>query len=226
MEPKPELRCLIAAGGTVGHLAPSLAVAEALESRGVLVTFAGSPDRIEAQLVPEAGYELDTFRVAGLPRRPSPALARALVLAARAPGACRSILDTRRAASERARDRGLRRDRAGGAAPVRRPGLRRAPRARAASGLSPVRLHRGVRRRPRRERPGARACRRLGLGARRSRKARSPRARPLRHGRSPDEERPLLPTRGRRRRRSRERARPCARADPVAARGSQAARGA
>jgi UDP-N-acetylglucosamine--N-acetylmuramyl-(pentapeptide) pyrophosphoryl-undecaprenol N-acetylglucosamine transferase len=71
-------------------------VAEALESRGVLVTFAGSPDRIEAQLVPEAGYELDTFRVAGLPRRPSPALARALVLAARAPGACRRILEARR----------------------------------------------------------------------------------------------------------------------------------
>jgi UDP-N-acetylglucosamine--N-acetylmuramyl-(pentapeptide) pyrophosphoryl-undecaprenol N-acetylglucosamine transferase len=41
------------------------------------VTFAGSPDRIEARLVPEAGYELDTFRISGLPRRPSPELARA-----------------------------------------------------------------------------------------------------------------------------------------------------
>jgi UDP-N-acetylglucosamine--N-acetylmuramyl-(pentapeptide) pyrophosphoryl-undecaprenol N-acetylglucosamine transferase len=96
MEPKPELRCLIAAGGTVGHLAPSLAVAEALESRGVHVTFAGSPDRIEAQLVPDAGYELDTFRVSGFPRRPSPALARAVVQAARAPHACRRILEARR----------------------------------------------------------------------------------------------------------------------------------
>src|SRR5207247_811390 len=55
-------------------------------------TFAGSPDRIEAQLVPEAGYELDTFRISGLPRRPSPALARALLLAARAPRACARIL--------------------------------------------------------------------------------------------------------------------------------------
>ena len=36
------------------------------------VTFAGSPDRVEARLVPEAGYELDTFRVSGLPRRPGP----------------------------------------------------------------------------------------------------------------------------------------------------------
>jgi UDP-N-acetylglucosamine--N-acetylmuramyl-(pentapeptide) pyrophosphoryl-undecaprenol N-acetylglucosamine transferase len=59
------------------------------------VTFAGSPDRIEAQLVPDAGYELDTFRISGLPRRSSPALARALLLAARAPRACGRILDLR-----------------------------------------------------------------------------------------------------------------------------------
>jgi UDP-N-acetylglucosamine--N-acetylmuramyl-(pentapeptide) pyrophosphoryl-undecaprenol N-acetylglucosamine transferase len=95
MEHRRELRCLIATGGTVGHVAPSLAVAEALERRGVRVTFAGSPDRIEAQLVPEAGYELDTFRISGLPRRPSPALARALLLAGRAPRACARILAKR-----------------------------------------------------------------------------------------------------------------------------------
>src|SRR6059036_795056 len=90
------VRCLIAAGGTAGHVAPSLAVAEALERRGAQVTFAGSPDRIEARLVPEAGYVLDTFRISGLPRRPSPALARALLLAARAPHACARILGARR----------------------------------------------------------------------------------------------------------------------------------
>jgi UDP-N-acetylglucosamine--N-acetylmuramyl-(pentapeptide) pyrophosphoryl-undecaprenol N-acetylglucosamine transferase len=60
------------------------------------VTFAGSPDRVEARLVPEAGYELDTFPVTGFPRRPSLALARALLLAAQAPFACRSILARRR----------------------------------------------------------------------------------------------------------------------------------
>ena len=59
------------------------------------VTFAGSPDRIEAQLVPEAGYELDTFRISGLPRRPTPALARALLYAGRAPRACGRILEAR-----------------------------------------------------------------------------------------------------------------------------------
>lgn len=60
------------------------------------MTFAGSPDRIEAQLVPEAGYELDTFRISGLPRRPSLALARALLLAGRAPRACARVLEARR----------------------------------------------------------------------------------------------------------------------------------
>ncbi|HLB19811.1 MAG TPA: UDP-N-acetylglucosamine--N-acetylmuramyl-(pentapeptide) pyrophosphoryl-undecaprenol N-acetylglucosamine transferase [Gaiellaceae bacterium] len=93
---RPNVRCLIAAGGTAGHVAPSLAVAEALQRRGAHVTFAGSPDRIEARLVPEAGYELDTFRISGLPRRPSPELARALLLAGRAPWACARILAARR----------------------------------------------------------------------------------------------------------------------------------
>jgi UDP-N-acetylglucosamine--N-acetylmuramyl-(pentapeptide) pyrophosphoryl-undecaprenol N-acetylglucosamine transferase len=60
------------------------------------VTFAGSPDRVEARLVPEAGYELDTFRISGLPRRPSIALARSILLAGAAPRACRRILRARR----------------------------------------------------------------------------------------------------------------------------------
>jgi UDP-N-acetylglucosamine--N-acetylmuramyl-(pentapeptide) pyrophosphoryl-undecaprenol N-acetylglucosamine transferase len=60
------------------------------------VTFAGSPDRVEAQLVPEAGYELDTFRVSGLPRRPSVELVRSVLLAGRAPHACARILERRR----------------------------------------------------------------------------------------------------------------------------------
>jgi UDP-N-acetylglucosamine--N-acetylmuramyl-(pentapeptide) pyrophosphoryl-undecaprenol N-acetylglucosamine transferase len=59
------------------------------------VTFAGSPDRVEARLVPEAGYELDTFRISGFPRRPSVALARSLMLAGAAPRACRRILRAR-----------------------------------------------------------------------------------------------------------------------------------
>jgi UDP-N-acetylglucosamine--N-acetylmuramyl-(pentapeptide) pyrophosphoryl-undecaprenol N-acetylglucosamine transferase len=75
---------------------PAIAVADALRSRGVHVTFAGSPDRVEARLVPDAGYELDTFRISGFPRRPSVALVRSLLLAGAAPRACRRILRARR----------------------------------------------------------------------------------------------------------------------------------
>jgi UDP-N-acetylglucosamine--N-acetylmuramyl-(pentapeptide) pyrophosphoryl-undecaprenol N-acetylglucosamine transferase len=74
---------------------PSLAVAEELRERGVAVTFAGSPDRVEASLVPAAGYELDTFEISGFPRRPSLALLRSLVRAGRAPRACAAILRRR-----------------------------------------------------------------------------------------------------------------------------------
>src|SRR5579862_3252153 len=96
MQEHRELRCLIAAGGTVGHLAPSLAVAEALRARGAAVTFAGSPDRVEARLVPEHGYAFDGFAVAGFPRRPGPSQLRALALAAAAPVACLRILERRK----------------------------------------------------------------------------------------------------------------------------------
>jgi UDP-N-acetylglucosamine--N-acetylmuramyl-(pentapeptide) pyrophosphoryl-undecaprenol N-acetylglucosamine transferase len=60
------------------------------------VTFAGSPDRVEARLVPEAGFEFDPFRISGLTRRPGLAQLRALFLAARAPAACKRIIELRR----------------------------------------------------------------------------------------------------------------------------------
>src|SRR6476659_11436401 len=86
------LRCGIAAGGTAGHVRPALAVAEALRERGVRVTFAGSRDRVESRLVPEAGFELDTFAVSGFPRRLGLGLVRALGQAATAPLACSRLL--------------------------------------------------------------------------------------------------------------------------------------
>src|SRR5919198_2721848 len=96
MSASPKLACLIAAGGTAGHVRPALAVAEALRERGVTVTFAGSPDRVESRLVPEAGFELDTFAISGFPRRIGLELLRSLVRAARAPFACLRILRRRR----------------------------------------------------------------------------------------------------------------------------------
>src|SRR5437870_11500603 len=96
MAEKRELRCVIAAGGTAGHVLPALAVAEELQRRGVRVSFAGSPDRVEARLVPEAGYEFDPFRSSGLPRQAGFALVRALATAAGAPSVCLRIVRRRR----------------------------------------------------------------------------------------------------------------------------------
>jgi len=62
----------------------------------VEVTFAGSPDRVEARLVPERGYAFDAFRIAGFPRRPGLRLFRALALAVASPVACLRILGRRR----------------------------------------------------------------------------------------------------------------------------------
>jgi UDP-N-acetylglucosamine--N-acetylmuramyl-(pentapeptide) pyrophosphoryl-undecaprenol N-acetylglucosamine transferase len=62
----------------------------------VTVTFAGSPDRVESQLVPEAGFELDTFAISGIPRRVGLELVRSLARAIHAPFACSRILARRR----------------------------------------------------------------------------------------------------------------------------------
>jgi UDP-N-acetylglucosamine--N-acetylmuramyl-(pentapeptide) pyrophosphoryl-undecaprenol N-acetylglucosamine transferase len=74
---------------------PALAVGEALRNRGVHVTFAGSPERFEARLVPEAGFEFDAFEISGLPRRPGLAQLRAALRSAGALRACRAILRRR-----------------------------------------------------------------------------------------------------------------------------------
>jgi UDP-N-acetylglucosamine--N-acetylmuramyl-(pentapeptide) pyrophosphoryl-undecaprenol N-acetylglucosamine transferase len=74
---------------------PALAVGEALRDRGARVTFAGSPGRFEAKLVPEAGFEFDAFEVTGLPRRPGVAQLRAAMRGAGAVRDCRLILKRR-----------------------------------------------------------------------------------------------------------------------------------
>jgi UDP-N-acetylglucosamine--N-acetylmuramyl-(pentapeptide) pyrophosphoryl-undecaprenol N-acetylglucosamine transferase len=86
-------RCLIAAGGTAGHVLPALAVAVALVTRGAQVAFASNTD---SRLVREAGFELDLFRVEGFPRKVSVALARAVGEAALAVPAAARILRRRR----------------------------------------------------------------------------------------------------------------------------------
>ncbi len=47
---------------------PALAVADALRGRGASVTFLGARGRVEAELVPRAGYEIDLLDVRGIDR--------------------------------------------------------------------------------------------------------------------------------------------------------------
>jgi UDP-N-acetylglucosamine--N-acetylmuramyl-(pentapeptide) pyrophosphoryl-undecaprenol N-acetylglucosamine transferase len=86
---------LIAAGGTAGHVVPALAVADALRADGAQVVFVGG-ERAERELVPAAGYELETIAVEGLSRSNPLLAARALGKAAAAVGTAGRIVHERR----------------------------------------------------------------------------------------------------------------------------------
>jgi UDP-N-acetylglucosamine--N-acetylmuramyl-(pentapeptide) pyrophosphoryl-undecaprenol N-acetylglucosamine transferase len=82
---------VIAAGGTAGHVVPALAVAAALRDEGAEVAFIGG-GRAEAQLVPQAGYELHPIAVEGLNRRNPLRAARAVARAGAALLQARALL--------------------------------------------------------------------------------------------------------------------------------------
>jgi UDP-N-acetylglucosamine--N-acetylmuramyl-(pentapeptide) pyrophosphoryl-undecaprenol N-acetylglucosamine transferase len=76
---------------------PAIAVADALRAEGARVSFLGTRDRAESELVPAAGYEIDFISVSGLHRRNPLRAALALARAARAVPAARRVLVARRA---------------------------------------------------------------------------------------------------------------------------------
>src|SRR5712671_38381 len=86
------VKLLIAGGGTGGHVFPALAIAQEWLSRGQEreVVLVGTERGIEMKLVPQAGFPLETLRVAGLKGKGGATLLRNLSMLAPA------MLDARR----------------------------------------------------------------------------------------------------------------------------------
>jgi UDP-N-acetylglucosamine--N-acetylmuramyl-(pentapeptide) pyrophosphoryl-undecaprenol N-acetylglucosamine transferase len=74
------VKIVLTGGGTGGHVYPALAIAEALAEEPAVapleVLFAGTRDRLEAEIVPKAGIPIAFVRAAPLERRPSLELVR------------------------------------------------------------------------------------------------------------------------------------------------------
>ena len=70
------MRILFSAGGTGGHIYPALAVAREIldEQSQTEILFIGGNREIEHKIISDAGFEMKTISVTGLPRKPTLAL--------------------------------------------------------------------------------------------------------------------------------------------------------
>lgn len=68
------MHILFAGGGTAGHINPALAIAAHIKERhpDAKISFIGTPNRLEARLIPEAGYDFYTIEVEGFQRKLTP----------------------------------------------------------------------------------------------------------------------------------------------------------
>lgn len=57
---------LVMAGGTGGHIFPGIAVADELKAMGWKIHWLGTADRMEANIVPEHGYDISFINISGL----------------------------------------------------------------------------------------------------------------------------------------------------------------
>ena len=65
------MHILFAGGGTAGHINPALAIAGYIREKhpDTHISYIGTPDKLEAKLVPEVGYNFRTISVAGFQRK-------------------------------------------------------------------------------------------------------------------------------------------------------------
>ena len=68
------MKVLLAAGGTAGHINPAIAIADAIKAHqpDAEILFAGTPNGMEAKLVPKAGYSFRPIKVRGFQRKLTP----------------------------------------------------------------------------------------------------------------------------------------------------------
>ena len=69
------MKAVITGGGTGGHIYPALAVAEKLKEKGWDILYIGSDYRMEADIVPAAGFDFRGLSVRPLPRKVSTKIA-------------------------------------------------------------------------------------------------------------------------------------------------------
>lgn len=65
------MRVLLAGGGTAGHINPALAIASVIKEHypDTEFLFVGTPNGMESKLIPEAGYNFASMKVAGFQRK-------------------------------------------------------------------------------------------------------------------------------------------------------------
>jgi UDP-N-acetylglucosamine--N-acetylmuramyl-(pentapeptide) pyrophosphoryl-undecaprenol N-acetylglucosamine transferase len=67
------MKILFAAGGTGGHINPAIATAQRIREAhpDAQILFIGTPDHMEARLVPAAGFDFKTIKISGFYRKPT-----------------------------------------------------------------------------------------------------------------------------------------------------------
>ncbi|MBD1580999.1 undecaprenyldiphospho-muramoylpentapeptide beta-N-acetylglucosaminyltransferase [Pseudoalteromonas sp. S16_S37] len=89
-------RLMVVAGGTGGHIFPGIAVANELKAQGWQVSWVGTADRMEAQVVPKNGFDIDFIDVQGVRGNGIKRLVKAPFMVLKAIITARSLIKSRR----------------------------------------------------------------------------------------------------------------------------------